>query len=608
MRTIRRAGISLVLAANAALSACSGASRAPAGCFANEECGAGGRCTARICVADGAPVAAIARPEALTVFGLFTFDGSASADPDPQDAIRAHRWTFSAADAPCAPPTVADTGPLANVRFACAGRYTVQLVVEDELGVASVPAVETFEVTDSGELSKLTVGPDLVVGHVCAAGRCAPDGVVALTATATGGAATAVAYRWTVTPPSNRPLDGTRRVSFAPSAAVPEPIVTIETDDAAISGDWLFQVEARDAAGVLGTAVTRVSVTNRPPLVTAIAPGPAPHRFDAATSVFTASGAVASVSVIDPDGDPIPSRAVAWLHANDGGHVFEGVDSGSSVSFRIAVPHTTIGDERFLIGGAGLERAIRLTASDVNGDEAVASWPVVVGNRPPVLAAPAPAPLHVSHVYDPSQGLYKATAMLGRWSDPDGDPLMGGPTGDAGCGALDVLPDGTTVLLCSRPYTGIPQVHLFAGDHPVSETVRDPWAASSAPVTVTIDDRAPIVTNTSGVTQVACTKSSYCCAAAGTCILYAENYPSTSFPLTPAVTDLDGDPVSVSFSGSTVSSSTTIVCANGWCPSVWMKTLGGAECYQPPTTEITINASDGALTATGKHFQTPSCP
>ncbi|BDG03335.1 PKD domain-containing protein [Anaeromyxobacter oryzae] len=612
MRTIRTVVASSMVAAVLAVAGCSGLGPTATSCTTDDACGASGRCLARTCVADGSPVASIAVPLAITTNRLVLFDGGASADPDPNDAIRSYAWTFAPDAAPCAPPVVADTGPVARVRFACAGRYSVSLVVRDEKGVASPPAVEAFDVGVSTDAPMLTAGADLALGHSCSDGRCTPAGDVALAATTTGAFLGPVTYHWTVEPPPDRALGPTRRLAFSPSADVPNPSVALESDDAALSGDWVFRVEARDAAGVIGTAVTRVSVTNRPPVVTADKLAPVPHVFDAASSRLTASGRVGSVTVTDPDGDPIPVRVVSWVHANDGGGVFEGEDLGSEVTFRVAVDYASPADAGFLIDGPALERAVRIAATDVNGGETVETRAVEISNRPPVLADPAPVQVQVDHSFDAAQGQYRATATLGRWSDPDGDPIwQADPTGDADCSALSLLVDGTSVAICSRAYAGVPAVHLFAGDHVVRSSVRDPWAiaAERPDVIVQIHDRAPVVTNTSGTAPVACTPDEVlCCREApnGSCLVSPTATTATAFTFAPAVSDPDGDPVEVRFPLGVTPAS--VVCVAGACPAATAELAAMSTCgTEKPTATISFVASDGASSASGTHTETGSC-
>jgi hypothetical protein len=616
MASFSKIGFSLVLAVTA-LAGCSGGASTVKGCSTDDACGATGRCLAATCVADTPPVAAIARPGALATFELVSLDGSASADADPGDAITDHAWTITSLDAPCTPPVIADAAETARVRFACAGRYELSLVVRDAKGVASAPAVETITVVDRSGSPLVSAGADVVVAHACSEGRCAPVDPIAMAAAVTGPTSGAARYLWTVEPPPDRPLGPTRRVTLGPSADVAAPEVAIETDDDAISGDWVFRVEVRDDAGLIGTAATRVSVTNRPPVITGVAPETVPHAFDAAAARFTASGAITGVSVTDPDGDPIPARSVSWVHANDGEGVFEGEDLGEAVTFRVAVSSGSPADAQHLIGGAELERAVRLAATDVNGAEELLLVPVVVGNRPPVFIAGSSNGFVITgHSFDAVQLRYRATASVGRWSDPDGDPLaQGAPTGDDDCDTLALLPDGTAVVSCSRAYTGTPAVDQFAHARQLAVSVRDPWAeaAASQAVTLTVTNRPPVAENVSVTEAVVCAQDrDYCCRENGTtgyCYAYATATATTAYSFSPRVTDPDGDPVEVRLP--ITASPGTLVCTGASCPAASATLPASSDCSTTsaamPSTAITFTATDGDATSTGSHTATAAC-
>ena len=166
-------GSSLPLAL-ALLAACSGgAGRAPLDCDTDADCPTASRCIRSACVANAAPLAAISAPAAAEAYALVTLDGSGSSDPDDGDGAVAFAWTVSAIDAPCEPPVVAGTGPLARIRFGCAGRHAVQLVVTDRMGARSAPALQEVAVVPATGGSLLTVGPDVVTGHGAPACRSA---------------------------------------------------------------------------------------------------------------------------------------------------------------------------------------------------------------------------------------------------------------------------------------------------------------------------------------------------------------------------------------------------------------------------------------------------
>lgn len=597
------------------LTGCSGGgSRSPLDCAIDAECPATARCVSGACVANAAPVAVIAAPAAAEAHVLVTLDGSGSSDPDAaEDAVVSHTWTVSALDASCAAPVVAGTGPLAQIRFGCPGRHSVQLVVTDRMGTQSAPAVQEVLVGPFTGTPHLTVGPDVATGHRCSGAplRCVPDADVAVTASAAPAGAGAVRYLWTALPPRDRPLAAERRVIFLPGADAPSPSVVIETDGAAISGDWLLQVEARDDAGVLGTGVVRVSIGNQPPFIDGSDPSPVAHVFLAAESAFVATGEIA-VAVTDPDGDPIAARTVTFRHANDGEGTFEGQDGGGALGFRVRVPYAAPADASALIGGAGLERAVELAVQDVNGAQAQRAFPVTVANRPPVETAVASG-LLVPHSYDPVAQRYRASAVMSRWSDPDGDPLVqAGATGDADCAGLSMLADGTAVIECSRAFTGSPGLATFAVGHPVLQVIGDPWSAGAteAPYQVRIENRAPYATNSSSTVTVTCPEDrsgEFCCHQVGeTCVSFPRIIPAVTYAFAPKVFDDDGDPLEVRLEVGTLP--TSLVCLPGQCGLVERTLPMVSGCNAMPGGETTtFTVTDGVGSATGSHTVTRTC-
>lgn len=599
-----------------ALGGCSGGgARSPLGCATDAECPTGARCVAETCVANAPPVAAISAPSAPEAYALVTLDGSASSDPDQadDDAVVSHAWTVSALDASCAPPVVAGTGPLARVRFGCAGRHAVQLVVTDRMGAQSAPAVQEVVVVPSTGTSAVTVGPDVATGHSCngAPLRCAPDAEIAVTASAAPAGAGEVRFHWSALPPVDRPLAEDRRVTFLPGADAPAPTVVIETDGAAISGDWLLQVEARDEAGILGAGVVRVSIGNRPPFINGVNPSAAAHLFVAAESAFVAFGAI-PIGVGDPDNDPIAARTLTFRHASDGQGTFEGEDGGSALTFRVRVPYAAAEDALALIGGEGLERAVELVVQDVNGAESARAFPITVGNRPPVEAAVSVDEL-VAHSFDAAALRYRASKVMSRWADPDGDPLVqSAPTGDAQCAELALLADGTAVVECGLASTGSPRLAEFAIGHLVQQVVADPWtsATTQGAYGVRIANEIPAAGNTSSTVSVSCPEdldSGFCCREVGTtCVSYPRIIPAVTYAFTPQVSDADGDPLEVRLAAGTVP--TSMVCIPGQCPAVKRTLPTKSGCSVPPGGETTsFTVTDGIASATGSHTVTRVC-
>jgi hypothetical protein len=604
MPGLPRSGILVLgLLCSAAALGCSPGAPALRTCSTEAECPPAARCRSGACVANAPPVPSIALPTvALQANALLSFDGSASSDPDAGDSVVSHAWTFRALAAACAPPVVAGAGPLARVRFGCAGRYAVDLTTTDEMAAAATATAEIDVASYSGP-ALVVVSGDVVLDHACTSPpvRCAPTGDVVLSAAAPALAPGEASFSWTVEPPPDRPIGPGRRVVLAPDSLVASPTVSIETDGEAISGDWIFTVEARDAAGVVGTATTRVSVANRPPVVVETIPVP-DHAFDG--SQLTASGEV-TFSASDPDGDPLVDRSVRWHHSGDGASTFAGVllEAPSRATFSIAVPYVVPGDALHLIGGSGLERTIVFAVGDVNGGVTVEGWPIRVGNRPPVLVS-APASFAVEHAYDPAAAAYSAVVPLSTWSDPDGDPLarvVGASTTDPVCPSFDVPPSGVAIARCSLPFAGAPAVSNFAGTHAVVQRVQDPWeeAAQSSTVHFTIGNRPPVITSTDPhVSSSACTVTGCCHSVPGEgCLLERGTAPAASTSVPSRWSDPDGDPLEVEVGASaTIQQARPLVCASDPCPLELDLAEQGGICGDTTET-LSIAVTDGAASA-----------
>jgi hypothetical protein len=547
-------GIShLVLATGClfALAACAPGAPAPPRCHDDARCPVGSRCISGACVANAAPIADLQIPAGtLEAHVLLSFDGSGSSDPDAGagDGIAAYAWSCRAIAAGCAPPAVAGIGPLALVRFACAGRYAIDLAVSDNLG-ATAAVTRELEIAPYSGPALVTVADDLALDHACGPSGCEVVGEVRLSASAPGSEPAELSFLWTVEPPPDRPLEPGRRVIFEPGPDVADPAVAIVTDGQAISGDWIFRVEVRDGAGLIGSAATRISVKNRPPVVVKAIPL-VHHRFDGAR--FLAEAEI-PVAVVDPDGDVIVGRSLQRHHVGDGEDAaFSAVLSADLVTIGIVVPYRTPEDALHLIGGDGLERTIVFTATDVNGGTTVDSWPIVVANRAPFLVS-TPAASAVLHWYDAGEGAYRAVAPLSTWYDPDGDPLVqvpGAGTGDAVCPQIEVLA-GVASVSCSLPYAGAPAVANFAGTHLVAQRIQDPWDEAPASVaTFFIENRPPEASVPDVYVPTACTLGECCYSVIGRCYRNWTRFAPVESTAVVYWSDPDQDPLALAIAGS----------------------------------------------------------
>jgi hypothetical protein len=472
------------------------------------------------------------------------------------------------------------------------------------MSAASSASAELDVAANAGQ-ALLTVGPDLTTDHACTGAplRCTHVTPIALSASAPGIAPEEVAFAWTVEPPADRALSPSRRVTFSPSAAVAGPSVTIETDGEAISGDWTFRVQARDAAGVIGDGATRVSVMNRAPAIVGGTPPVPDHTFDG--SRFTALGEV-HYTASDPDGDPLLAPTVEFRHAGDGPSTFVGMplDAPPRVEFSMVVPYTSPGDAAWLIGGAGLERTIALGISDVNGAQDLETWPITVGNR-----APAPVSLFgsatVHHGYDAARARYFADATVATWADPDADPLLpGGATGDGVCSSYDAA-GGNVVVHCVAPYPGAPDLSSILGRRLVSFGVRDPWTpASGSSAWVEVLNRPPRIVSTSVSVDVPCWEGGCCRTNAdGECVATSKTLPDGTLSVPKLLADDDGDPLGVVVNGSPLAP-----CVASSCEVSAPVNQSGPFCGSGSATETwNVSASDGAATASATVSVTRRC-
>ena len=584
-----------------ALVACSGEEPARK-CTTEAECPSGARCRGSVCVENSPPVAAVSAPAAPVEFALVTLSGVGSSDPDPEDASFTYRWTVRSTGAPCQPPVVAGTAATAQVRFGCAGAYEVALVVEDGLGAASAPVTAAVNVAADPGPSIVTAGADLSGPHTCAGSplRCtleAGGGSFTLHAT---GPSSGVGFRWTVQPPAGRELGAGRRVTFTPGPDVLQPEARIETDGLAISGDWIFRLEAYDDAGALGAAVTRVSVGNRPPVVIGV-PGAVPHQFVQMTQRFEAAGSIA-VTVSDPDGDPLV-RQVATHQVNAGAtSTFTATDQGATIAFAIAVPYDGPAAAGRLLGGPGLARDVELSVADANGETTKEHWDVVVENRPPVGAWGNNAPVHADHAYQASPAAYVATAELSTWTDPDGDPLEAAPVSEVGPCGQPGLVGGKLLVTCSVPFTGSPAANLIVGSWDVAHAVRDPWTRVDHARELAIHNRPPTFKTASFSAAATCSTTPSCCEFdMGQCVTREREWAATSIPSGGWLEDPDGDPLLVTFGPSEVGfAPSTRVCLPDDCQFTFSVPVE-AMCGVPSAAAFSATISDG-----GPSVQSPA--
>jgi hypothetical protein len=592
----------LALIALTALSsaACGVSPRAPAvACSADEQCGADGWCVDHACIGNSPPKVVLDVPEDLASGVLFTLDASGTTDPDAGDHVVSYDWTVDVVSAPCDAPKIESKLSKAVVRFGCPGTYAIHVAATDTKGGASAPLTREVTVAAAGS-GVVSAGPDRSVEHTCSASprSCQLQASVKLAGAVSSGSTGSLTYAWTVAPPPDRPLDGTRSVRFTPGANVLDPTVDISTNGSPISGDWVLHLEVREGTRLVGVDDLRLSVGDRPPVVTVeVAPSPFSHTFDAATSTYRAKGAI-GLQITDPDGDEVTHR-VEWRHTGDGGGLFGGVEAGDSITFDIAVtaPSWLIGDVR---------RSIAITADDGNGGVTTTEAAVVVGDQPPQFTAGTNA--RVGHRFDATTQTFSTLAptRVGSWTDPDGDPLTGVPTtDDPGC-SVALAPDRSLSATCAAPYTALDSLARFAGKRDFTVSASDPWTTGTGAASLTITNRAPVASSLSysaamicgGDSAVCCQSLYYSCEVIGT------RYPGGTFSIPLGLSDPDGDPLQVS--ATEPSSSLTVTCPATGCVAR-MTIPAVTACSTPVPRTITTQVSDGLVMVNGAVSVATTC-
>jgi len=596
--------VSLVVAFATSASGCGGPpSRPGTSCSSDDQCRADARCSSHSCVANAPPIAEFGVSGALETSSLVTLDGSTSRDPDSGDGIVSYAWSIEPDGAPCPPPQVASTGPVAQVRFGCAGQFRARLIVVDRKHAESTPAIRPLQIQARSAPALVEAGADQSVGHLCSGApiTCRPATAVRLAATTT--AEGPVAFRWTVQPPPARELDEHRRVRFIPDASALAPTVEIETDGTAISGDWQFRVEVMDGVGVLDADVTRVSVTNRAPVIRAGPSTTVDHLYDASSHLFTASGTV-PVEIIDEDGDSI-ERQVAFRHAGDGGAAFLGEDLGTAIRFSVTVPFGKPEDALWLRGAEGLDRSIALAATDVNGASTALDVAVIVGNR-----APAPArasTVLAAHSYDSVARLFRSQLSLGQWVDPDGDPVGFAVSAGAECPTFTAGDAGTVQVQCSRAFTGVASLAGFLQQRQAQVTVHDPWDRATTTVPFRIGNQAPLANQVAYLPVIDCRPRSvwgpWCHVNEGA-VVPSNEFPAGTFYAAAAVSDPDGDPIQVSSSAS----ANVALCSPGQPCTLAIRMPESISCEStPPDVSAPVAVTDGVESSSGLILLDPVC-
>lgn len=383
------------------------------------------------------------------------------------------------------------------------------------------------------------------------------------------------------------------------------------------AGAASLEVRCTDAAGLLGTAargvrvraddgnggsaevVVPVEIANRPPVVR-LTSNPAGGSIALDHSVGPCVGSAGSCFVVagtstfeavDPDGDPISGLAATaavlpGLTTSAG----EATTAAGVVSFRFTTPLAVPGEFRATNGSTGF--TLLATAADPFGGFGRLEVPVVALNRPPVVLRPVLNAV-VPHRYDPVRRAYTATASLAAFEDPDGDPLVSvGSAGDAACYNFSSS-GGVVSVECVRAYApapGLPPLASFTGDHRVVARASDGWASVTSGTTVSIQDGPPSATVYNGAVESCFCNCPKWNADGSACVGQPRwIVDRAQVPLPVVVSEADGDPVQVTYSGATPIGGAQKTVLSGSCSAML------ANPVLPITVQVTID--DGVAQA-----------
>jgi hypothetical protein len=196
----------------------------------------------------------------------------------------------------------------------------------------------------------------------------------------------------------------------------------------------------------------------------------------------------------------------------------------------------------------------------------------------------------VPHRYDRVAGAYLASATLGAFEDPDGDPLLAdGSLGHGPCATFHFT-GGDGQVDCVLPYTpapGLPPLATLVGDHPVVLRAFDGWEGATSSTTVNVQNGAPTgvaVDRPVEACTCVCTDLDVETGACNGSRIWMADTTFVQFEVRAA--DADGDPVQVSYD---------ITTAGGDQRTVMPEQAGAMliQPYLPITVQVTIDDGIG---------------
>ncbi|BDG09876.1 PKD domain-containing protein [Anaeromyxobacter paludicola] len=291
-----------------------------------------------------------------------------------------------------------------------------------------------------------------------------------------------------------------------------------------------------------------------------------PHAYDPVRQRYTTEFS-APLAASDPDGDPLtvtcadePSRAhaCAFVATVEGGAVHVQLACQDPLELTGAVAHVTA-----------------CTVGDGSGATARSTFPMLVGNRPPVVTAP---PLAAFDHFVDLPGAPRSYRVQGSQPlqvvDPDGDPV----TSDfqvevdaawAPHAAAAVSAGGDFQLEVPIAWPGELRHADDSSPFTLVSTGRDPWEAVQVRTSVRVKDRAPVLTT-----------------ASPSVVPVAHSYDGTGYRTQPELVsgiwiDPDGDPLQAAATSSGVCARMGVVASGGGyqvtgaCDLAWSVAQGG---------------------------------
>jgi hypothetical protein len=321
---------------------------------------------------------------------------------DPDGTINSYKWTF--VSGPAAPTlTNSNSAAVSIAGLNTTGNYVFRLEVTDNLGGSATDEVTVF--VKSGATNNLPIanaGSDVTITL--------PSSSASLSGSATDADGTISSYQWTfISGPSAPTLTNANTKSVSVSGLT-------------ISGNYVFQLEAKDNAGASGldqvTVIVKDGSTNKVPVanagsdVTITLPTSSQGLTGSATDT---DGTISSYQWIFVSGPKIPSIANATTVAasvsgmnNSGSYVFqfEAKDNQGAIGkdqVMVIVKDATVNQLPVAKAGSDLTITLPVDSTTINGsgtdsDGIISSyaWTFIAGPKTPTLANANTATVSVS--------------------------------------------------------------------------------------------------------------------------------------------------------------------------------------------------------------------